>query len=144
MASSFEKKMFTFALNTAARLATNARTRALVPPLMRALAAATRLQKRSAAPRATRSDADVASAWQAYLPSRRQHPVVGSDAAGVRAEIRVSCPLRGSGDLDACHALMEYDRALLRPHGGGLTVLRSHASAGVHVCEVLLSRTGDP
>jgi hypothetical protein len=74
------------------------------------------------------------------MPSARMVPITTITPDEVRAEIRPPCPLRGTGDLEACHRLMAYDRALLAPHGGRLVVLRSQAEPGVHVCEVAIRR----
>ena len=47
------------------------------------------------------------------------------------AEIHFVCSLECSGDIQACHRLMEYDRALLAKIGGQLMVLESRADPQV-------------
>ena len=61
------------------------------------------------------------------------------------AEIHLNCPLRGTGDGKACHALMNYDRSLDEGCGrptGGTEELESlgHIWQGVLLC----SRSDDP
>ena len=62
----------------------------------------------------------------------------------VRAEIRSPCPLRGSGDVEACHRMMEYDRRLLERIGGQLVVLASQAEPGRTFCEVAIRPADAP
>jgi hypothetical protein len=50
------------------------------------------------------------------------------------AEIHFPCSLERTGDVAACHRLMEYDRALLAKIGGELTVLASRADPRVQGC----------
>lgn len=59
-------------------------------------------------------------------------------------EIRFPCALEGSGDVAACHRLMEYDRALLKKIGGQLVVLQSRADPQVRDgCQVAIRRLED-
>jgi hypothetical protein len=59
-------------------------------------------------------------------------------------DIRFPCSLEGSGDVAACHRLMEYDRALLRRIGGQLVVLQSRADPAVRgACRVAIRRLED-
>lgn len=59
-------------------------------------------------------------------------------------EIRFPCSLEGSGDVAACHRLMEYDRALLKKIGGQLVVLQSRADPQVRGgCQVAIRRLED-
>ncbi|MGE3668390.1 MAG: hypothetical protein AB7K71_01985 [Polyangiaceae bacterium] len=80
----------------------------------------------------------LAEEWQRLMPSRRMVPITRVDADTAYGEIRVECPLRGSGDVDACYRLMEYDRSLMRAHGAEFVVLRSQAEPGVSVCEIAI------
>lgn len=70
-------------------------------------------------------------------------PVTGIDARTVYAEIHTPCPLRGSGDVHACHRMMEYDRAVMRCAGAQFVVLRSQAEPGVTRCQVAMRRLDD-
>ncbi|MBZ4418630.1 hypothetical protein [Myxococcus sp. RHSTA-1-4] len=78
--------------------------------------------------------------WQRIFPSRRHVPLVGVDATTAYAEIRTVCPLRGTGDVHACHRLMAYDRAAAARMGARFVVLESQATPGATVCRVALRR----
>jgi len=80
--------------------------------------------------------------WQKSFPSAKQVPITGVDSKTVYAEIRTPCPLRGSGDTQACYRMMEYDRAVLHAAGGEFVVLRSQAEAGRNHCEVAMRLRG--
>ena len=82
--------------------------------------------------------------WQRLMPSKKWTPIneVRDDTA--YGEILVACPLRGSGDLRACHRLMEYDRALMRRAGGRFVVLQSQAERGVETCRIAIRPLGLP
>ena len=56
------------------------------------------------------------------------------------AEIHLNCPLRGTGDGQACHALMNYDRSLMKAVGGQLEVLESQATSGKTFCRITIRR----
>ncbi len=97
--------------------------------------------------RRIRPQSDVAAlghSWQRSFPSAKQVPITGGDAQTVYAEIHTPCPLRGSGDVHACHRMMEYDRAVLRRAGGQFVVLRSQAEPGVTRCQVAMRRHDAP
>jgi hypothetical protein len=81
---------------------------------------------------------ELAEAWQSTFPSRRAVPIVSVGDGVARAEIHVDCPLRGSGDLDACHRLMAYDRAIAARAGAHVTVERSQAMTGEGPCLVAI------
>lgn len=91
--------------------------------------------------RGIRPQTDVAAlgrTWQRSFPSAKQVPITGADARTVYAEIHTPCPLRGSGDVHACHRMMEYDRAVMRHAGAQFIVLRSQAEPGVTRCQVAM------
>jgi hypothetical protein len=133
-----QARLFTAGHHGLAALARRRTTRGLVGPLVRGLA---RLTRRAKAPREvspTPTASEPGQIWQGYLPSKKAVPIVEETNEVVHAEIRTYCPLRGTGDHSACHALMGYDRALLAAHGGSFEVLRSQAEPGVEVCLVAL------
>jgi len=68
--------------------------------------------------------------WERLL--RRGARVTSIDEATGTAygEITVRCPLRGTGDVAACHRLMAYDRGLMAHHGASFVVLASQAAGG--------------
>ena len=121
----------------ARRPAFNAVTRAL----MRGLA---RLAVRAKGIRAAHDVADLGTQWQRAFPSAKQVPIRRIEDATVYAEIHTPCPLRGSGDVHACHRMMEFDRAVVARAGGQFVVLRSQAEPGRTYCEVALRRAGAP
>jgi len=84
----------------------------------------------------------VAREWQRMMPSRKMVPIVEESADTVIAEIHAECPYRGTGNVQGCHRMMEYDRQMLKGIGGELVVLRSQAEAGVTVCQVAIRRQG--
>ena len=76
--------------------------------------------------------------WQRMFPNAKMVPITGSDETTVYAEIRTHCPLRGTGDTEACHRMMEYDRRMLERIGGQLVVLHSQSEPGRQHCEVAI------
>jgi hypothetical protein len=86
----------------------------------------------------------IAHEWERLLASRRTAHVTSVDPATGTAygEISVVCPLRGTGDVHACHRLMAYDRALVEAAGGQFVVLSSQASTGVHTCRIAIRAAG--
>lgn len=107
--------------------------------LMRGLADAT---VRSKGIRPATTLAELGAAWQRGFPSRKQVPITAVTDTTVYAEIHTPCPLRGSGDLQACHRMMEYDRRILEHAGGQFFVLDSQAAPGRSYCRVAMRRAG--
>ncbi|MEY4514432.1 MAG: hypothetical protein RLZZ450_6554, partial [Pseudomonadota bacterium] len=70
--------------------------------------------------------------WERLLGNRRYAHVTRVDAATatVYGEITGVCPLRGTGDLAACHRLMAYDRQLMAKSNARFVVLASQAEPG--------------
>jgi hypothetical protein len=82
--------------------------------------------------------------WQRIFPSPRHVPLVDEDATTIYAEIRTVCPLRGTGDVHACHRMMAYDRMAAARMGARFVVLESQATPGVTVCRVALRHQSLP
>jgi len=123
-------------------VASNARRRPRVSrALTRALAVLTLAIQRG---RPRRGAARVGDEWQRMFPNPEMVPIreVDERTETVRAEIRSPCPLRGTGDVDACHRMMEYDRRMLERIGGQLVVLASQAEPGRTFCEVAIRPAG--
>lgn len=78
--------------------------------------------------------------WERLLAKREYARVVAIDEAKGTAygEITGPCPLRGTGDVEACQRLMAYDRGLLAPLGARLVVLDSQAEPGRTSCRVAI------
>ncbi|AKF11105.1 hypothetical protein [Sandaracinus amylolyticus] len=138
----WEKKAFGALLGLSARAARAPVVRVAVPSFMRALAALTRRVRR---PEVDEGDAaSLGRAWQRYMPSPHLVPSTRVEGGTAYHEIRMRCPLRGSGDLAACHRLMAYDRALMAEHGARFVVLRPQAEPGVEVCEIAIRAASWP
>ncbi|MBI4514400.1 MAG: hypothetical protein HY699_01110 [Deltaproteobacteria bacterium] len=84
------------------------------------------------------TSAGIGRAWQSAFGSPALVPITRIDGDTVWAEVRVHCPLRGSGDTAACYRLMAFDRAIAERAGASFVVVRSQAEPGVSVCEVAL------
>jgi hypothetical protein len=106
-------------------------------PLMRLFGSVT-LWMTNARPQS--SVEDVGKEWQRMFPSPKQVPITGVEDGTVYAEIHTSCPHRGTGNVDGCYRMMEYDRKILERIGGQLVVLRSQAEPGVEVCQVAIRK----
>lgn len=81
---------------------------------------------------------DLGRRWQRVFPSPRYVPLIGVSNDTLLAQIKSPCPLRGSGDLAACHCMMGFDREVLRQLGGEFKVLTSQATPGETVCTVAM------
>ena len=80
--------------------------------------------------------------WQRMFPSSKDVPITGLDNDTVSAEIHINCPHRGTGNVEGCYRMMEYDRKMLEKIGGQLVVLRSQAEPGVKVCQLAIRKKG--
>ena len=124
-------------------LAFFARRPALAPvsdALTRALA---RWTVRSRKIRRAQDLAGLGRQWQSAFPSSRQVPIESIDDRTVIAQIHTPCPLRGSGDVQACHRMMEFDRRILAHAGGQFVVLESQATSGIERCRVAMRMAGE-
>ncbi|MEM7434960.1 MAG: hypothetical protein AAF436_07395 [Myxococcota bacterium] len=72
------------------------------------------------------------------MPNPKVMPITHVDGETAYGEIQIRCPLRGTGDVRACHRLMAYDRALMRPAGARFVVLESQAEPGVEHCRIAI------
>ncbi|MBX7223881.1 MAG: hypothetical protein K1Y36_28460 [Blastocatellia bacterium] len=88
--------------------------------------------------------AGLGSMWQRGFPAAKQVPLTEVNEKTVFAEIHTPCPLRGTGDTQACYRMMEFDRAVVERAGGEFVVLRSQAEPGVTVCQVAMRLKGVP
>lgn len=102
--------------------------------------------RRAVAPTA----AALGEEWERLLASRKTahlthvEPASETTPETAYGEISVHCPLRGTGDVHACHRLMAYDRALVEAAGGQFVVLDSQAEPGRTTCRVAIRRAGEP
>ncbi len=88
--------------------------------------------------------ADISEEWRRMFGLNRFWKIAAIENDTAYAEIHFACSLEGSGDVQACHRLMEYDRALLNKIGGQLIVLESRADPRVKgCCKVAIRTRGD-
>jgi hypothetical protein len=117
------------------------RRTALGRRLMRGLGALTLSVRR--ARRQTSLDG-IGREWQRMFPDPAEHPITKVENGTVHAEIRTRCPYRGTGNVEGCYRMMEYDRRMVEKIGGQFVVLRSQAEPGVTACQVALRPPGAP
>lgn len=86
---------------------------------------------------------DLGPLWQRSFPAKKQVPIESASEDTVVAQIHTRCPLRGSGDLQACYRMMAFDRAIMAHVGGQLVVLQSQATPGVNHCRVAMRLKGE-
>jgi hypothetical protein len=105
-------------------------------PFMRALGSLTvkikKAQKKNTA-------LESAEEWQRMFPSKKMVPITRIEDEIVYAEIRSKCPYRGSGNVEGCHRMMEYDRKMMEKIGASFSVEQSQAEAGKSHCVVAIS-----
>ena len=122
-----------------AAIAQNRFVRWLAKPLTRALAW---LNVRVNGHRPKEALTELGQTWVAMMPPNDQElfRITEVTDEATFAEIHLHCPLRGSGDGQACHALMNYDRSLMKAVGGQLEVLESQATSGKTFCRLAIRR----
>ena len=88
----------------------------------------------------------AAEEWQRMFPSKKMVPITSIEGDTVYAEIRSECPYRGSGNVEGCYRMMEYDRKIMEKIGSTFIVVKSQAEPGVSHCQVAISKnaTGLP
>jgi hypothetical protein len=87
---------------------------------------------------------ELAETWQALMPKDGQDlfKIKTVDIETAIAEIHLHCPLRGTGNVNACHRLMNYDRKLMQKIGGELIVLESQSNSGKSYCTLAIRKKG--
>ena len=84
----------------------------------------------------------VAKEWQRMFSSAADVPITRISEDTAYAEIHIRCPHRGTGNVEGCYRMMEYDRKMLERIGGQLVILRSQAEPGVEICQLALRKVG--
>lgn len=85
----------------------------------------------------------LAQEWNRLMPEPRSaFPVVRTKDDTAFVEIHVTCPLRGTGDAEACWRSMEFDRALIEASGGELVVMESQSVTGGSCCKLAIRPQG--
>ena len=82
----------------------------------------------------------AAEEWRNMFPSKEMHPITKIEGDTVFAEIQIHCPYRGSGNIEGCNRMMEYDRRMMETIGADFVVLKSQAEPGVEHCLVAMTR----
>lgn len=95
-------------------------------------------------PKPAKEVGDLAEAWQKMMPPDGQEFFKISEVTADTAftEIHLHCPLRGTGNVDACYKLMNYDRSLMKAVGGELIVLESQSNSGKNYCRLAIRKAG--
>ncbi|MBT3981672.1 MAG: hypothetical protein HOE90_09990 [Bacteriovoracaceae bacterium] len=130
------KFTFNLFLNLLGALSKNPRLQLVSKYTMRAFANLTMLVKRA---RRANDLEQLGNEWQRMFPSKKFVPITHHDENKVYAQILGKCPVTASGDLSACHRLMEYDRHILKKIGGEFEVLQSKADPNIEVCLVAMT-----
>ncbi|MDP3939378.1 MAG: hypothetical protein Q8R92_14760 [Deltaproteobacteria bacterium] len=86
---------------------------------------------------------ELGASWQRAFPAKKQVPIEKVEGNTVYAQIHTPCPLRGTGDVDACYRMMEFDREVLRRAGGQFVVLDSQSEPGRTWCRVAMRLDGE-
>ncbi|MEO0895653.1 MAG: hypothetical protein AAFY71_04615 [Bacteroidota bacterium] len=87
---------------------------------------------------------ELAHTWQELMPpdGRKYFPIKEIDEQTAYTEIHLHCPLRGTGNVEACYKLMNYDRTLMANTGGELIVLESQSNSGKKYCKLAIRVKG--
>jgi hypothetical protein len=130
------KRLFNSLMGLTHWLTETKRRNIIGKPFMRLLGSLT-LKVKSAQKQNTALES--AEEWQRMFPSQKMVPLTRIEDETVYAEIRSECPYRGSGNVDGCHRMMEYDRKMMEKIGASFTVVQSQAEAGNNHCIVAIS-----
>ncbi len=95
-------------------------------------------------PQAATSTKELAETWVDLMPpdGRNLFKISSIEEDTAYVEIHLECPLRGTGDVNACYKLMNYDRALMEKVGGNLVVLESQSNSGKAYCKLAIRKKG--
>ena len=87
---------------------------------------------------------EVGAEWHRMFPKHINMPITRVEGDTVYAEIHEVCPHRGTGNVEGCWRMMEYDRRMLERIGGQLVVLHSQSEPGRSHCELAIRPVGQP
>jgi len=90
-----------------------------------------------------RSSTNAALRLLAFLARRPRLAFASDFVTRALARLTVKAAAIGTGDLEACHRMMEFDREVMRLAGGRFVVLESQATPGVAFCRVAMRRKGE-
>ena len=132
-----------FFINAGRPLFAMAKVRALEPVSLRMARSFARLVHFAHGVREHDEPRELADEWNRLMPTPREaFPVIDVEGDTAFVEIRIECPLRGSGDAEACWRSMEFDRALIRESGGELVVMESQSITGGSCCRLAIRPKG--
>ena len=96
-------------------------------------------------PRPSQKINELAETWQKMMPpdGREFFKIAEITADTAYTEIHLHCPLRGTGNVEACYKLMNYDRSLMKAIGGELIVLESQSNSGKNFCRLAIRKSGE-
>ncbi len=124
-----EKKIRVFKrVNTIIAWIAQSRFRFLSKPISHILAKGTLKNNKG-----TKKDTieEIAKEWQRVFSLDEYFKIAQVLDEEVICEIHFECALERSGNIEACHRLMEYDRTIVKEIGGELTVLQSRVDPNV-------------
>jgi len=89
---------------------------------------------------------EFAQTWVNLMPpdGKENFRIKSVEGDTAYVEIHLHCPLRATGDVRACHRLMNYDRTLMEAVGGQLIVLESQSDSGKSFCRLAIRKLGLP
>lgn len=95
-------------------------------------------------PKVSVSAETLAKTWQDLMPpdGKENYKIKKVTKDTAYTEIHLHCPLRGTGNTEACYKLMNYDRKLMDKVGGNLIVLESQSSSGKNFCSLAIRAKG--
>lgn len=95
-------------------------------------------------PKPVNNVSDLAKTWKKLMPKDGQNlfKITKVSENTAYAEIHLHCPLRGTGNVEACYKLMNYDRTLMEKVGGELVVLESQSNSGKNFCSLAIRKKG--
>jgi len=84
----------------------------------------------------------IGEKWKALMPEDAPNLfVIKKDSERFAVtEIHLKCPLQNTGDIEACHRLMHYDRTLMKKYNVKLEVVNSQASVEHSFCTLKLTQ----
>jgi hypothetical protein len=130
------KKIFNSLMGTTHWLTQTKLRNIIGKPFMRGLGSLTLAVKKA---ERKSSAVEAAEEWQRMFPSKKLVPITKIEEDSVYAEIQSECPYRGSGNVEGCHRMMEYDRRMMEKIGSQFIVVKSQAEPGVSTCQVLIT-----
>lgn len=88
---------------------------------------------------------ELAETWLELMPpdGRDKFKIDRVEKETAFVEIHLHCPLRGTGNAQACYELMNYDRKLMDKVGGNLVVLKSQSQGKRTHCELAIRKKGE-